>query len=193
LLFLYSLEDTFGTDFVHRLSHAELPLQDLRLISQLKMMYLSGFNLVDLEPLRLLKRLKVLYSKDNDFTNIEPLSELQDLEEVGFLCFGSQNPSYLPLQNLSKLKYLSFEIQSVEELEMVLNMPQLQEFNSIVPFEINPILFLKCSKLKKLIITDCSDDMQVREITEKQIQELRSKGIDLSWIRDYASGLTYEF
>lgn len=181
MVFLYALEDNLGKDFPNKLLQKEPTIQDLRLMSQLKIMYLSGFQLTDTEPLRLLKRLKILQSEANNFTNLEALGELTDLEDLLLIIYENPKPSHLFLKNLTKMRMLGFDASTQEELEVVLKMPNLRNLFLFTPFEVNPAMFLACESLKRLVVSDKNTPPIPNPDKQTAINALREKNIHVDW------------
>jgi hypothetical protein len=186
-VFLYAFEDALGKDSVNKLAQKEPTTQDLRLMSQLKIMYLSGFQLTDLAPLKLLKSLKILSSEGNAFESIELLSEFTSLEELHLIIYNNPISSHVCLKNLSKLRILTFDAIHPEDLNIILNMPNLRDLYVFAMFDVHPNIFMQCSSLKRLIITERANHPEMNPSKQELIHQLRAKNIDITWESEYIS------
>jgi len=170
-------EHIYSKKLLESLLASQLNLEDLRNISQMNMLYISGFELTDLAPLHIFKGLKLLDSESNPLQNIDALEHLTQLEKLTLIIYESKKPNHQVLKNLTKLRYLSFDPETTEELSVIQKMPQLRTFYTILPFELDATVLENLSHLKKVVGYSPSISKNSKEILEK----LRTQGVDVTW------------
>lgn len=179
-IFRFVLEDQLGKEFLDTYHNEPVSIEDLRLIAKLKILYLSGYQLNNLEPVSILKGLKILLSEGgNEFENLDALEHLKNLEELQIALISDTKPSTKVIQNLDKLRLLYFDPATIEEVNSLKKLPQLRELNFMAFFEVDAAIFIDFLALKKLSVSECGgmDD----SIKQENIQKLRDKGIEVIW------------
>jgi hypothetical protein len=181
MIFKIVLEGLFPKDFIDKINNTPPTLEDLRLISQIKILYLSGYDFTNLKPARLLKGVKLLaWEGGGDFESWDGLEELTQLEELHItIYFSDKKPNHLFLSNLKKLRHLTFDPYTEKELRIVQQLPQLRSLYFVADFEADPSIFLKLPKLKTLFASDRSKARNPKK--QKVIDQLREKGVEVTW------------
>lgn len=180
MIFKFVLEDQFGKERLDEYHAMPVTLEQLQLISKLKILYLSGYYLESLEPIKPMKHVKILLSESgNEFTDLSPLAHLTELEELQISLISDTKPSTKVMQDLAKLRILYFDPATIEEVTSLKKLPQLRELDFIAFFEVDASIFMDFPALKKISISECGGIAD--PIKQKNIQTLRDKGIEVIW------------
>ncbi|MCU0438054.1 MAG: hypothetical protein MUC49_09055 [Raineya sp.] len=166
----------YSKDLLGQLLETPLSLEDLRNISKMKMLYAGGFGLTDLTPIHILKGLKVLELEANPLQNVDVIGELLNLEKLTLIIYESNKPKQ-NLHNLTKMRDLSFDPSSQEELEAIIKMPNLRTFYTLLTFELDASIFDGLNNLKKIV--GCSPS--IKEGSQEILENLRKKGVEVHW------------
>ncbi|TAE73608.1 MAG: hypothetical protein EAZ85_06605 [Bacteroidetes bacterium] len=176
ILLGYSLGQSI--DFIISTNLAnEITMQDLRLISQLKYLNGSSYQINEISPLGMLKGLKILELENPHFSDIAVLKDLINLEYLSI--FGNDSiKDFSALQHLKKLQYLHFLPQKQEDLENIRFLENIRELNfGTLFFEFDYAIFEQFPKLKKL-----SGFAQPLSDSEMNIlKNLHQKGVIIDW------------
>ncbi|KOY85112.1 hypothetical protein AD998_02150 [bacterium 336/3] len=167
----------YSKDLLGQLLETPLSPEDLRNISKMKMLYAGGFELTDLTPIHILKGLKILELEANPLQNIDAIGGLTDLEKLTLIIYESSKPSQINLQNLTKMRDLSFDPSSQEELEVITKMPNLRTFYTLLNFELDASVFEGLQHLKKIV--GCSPS--IKKGSQEILDNLRKKGVEVHW------------
>ena len=182
---IYSdFERKYGSKILEELTQKTPSLQDLRNLSQLKIMILSGADISDLTPLKMLKGLKLLELESMPLKNIDALGELITLEALSMMIYDDIQQSCI--KNLINLRDLRFEPKTPEELAYIKNMPNLRKIYGITSFEIDANIFKNMPKLKTVFGQSFLKNEQTKDTENKLIfDELRNSGVKVNWIVEF--------
>lgn len=178
-MMLYStFERLEGNDKLNELRAYQPTIEELRLISQLSIMVVSGMNVGDLEPLRMLKGLRILDSEDNQIEDLKAILEATSLEFLVLVTFHKPKPDHTVLRNLTKLKELIFDPCTQEELDMIEGFQGLRKASLTCKFEADLTVLTKLKNLKRV---SGSDREPFSEAKKAIIEQLRNNGVEINW------------
>lgn len=153
-------------------------VEELRLISQLSIMVISGMDFENLDPLAMLKGLRIIDSEENPLKNLDGIKELTDLEYLTVVTYSKPKPDHLVLSNLTKLRELVIDPTKQEELDMLGEFTYLRKVSLTCKFEADLSVLLKLKNLKTII---GSDREPASASKRALIEQLRNNGVEVNW------------
>jgi len=143
-----------GQEKLNEFKSYQPSIGELRLISQLSIMVVSGMNVSDLEPLRMLKGLRILDSEDNQIEDLDAISEARSLEFLLLVTFHKPKPNHTVLKNLKNLKELVFDPCTQEEFDMIQGFTELRKASLTCKFEAEISALTQLNNLKSVSGSD---------------------------------------
>ncbi|MEN9302213.1 MAG: hypothetical protein RL264_642 [Bacteroidota bacterium] len=186
-----TFEEIFGKSLSDSLLERVPTLNELQLMSRLKILYTGEFNFTDLEPIRILRDLRLFYSEATPFENVDALEEMTHLEDVCLIVYGAK-PNLSWLAKLSELRKLYVDFYQPEHIQLLSNKPKLKELTLFSEVEFDPDVLLHLPELKKLTVSYPNTTGIPEPSIQKIVQELRNKGIQVQWDSEFMQDEQYE-
>ncbi len=180
-------EQEHGKEYMLKIMSEEPGIKNLRLISQMKLLYASNANLKTLDPLKMLPNLILLELEINPLNDIDALEKLTKLESLTLISTGDLNPSQSSISKLEKMRDLTYDPSNQVELDSIINMPRLRTFYTILDFEPNLKVLESLSELEKIVGSSPSLD----EHATKMLQSLEKDGVSISWETENGTIMSY--
>ena len=185
-----TFEEIFGKSLSESLLGRTPTINELQLMSRLKILYTGGFNFTDLEPIRILRDLRLFYSEATPFENVDALEEMTSLEDVCLIVYGAK-PNLSWQGNLTQLRKLYVDIYRAEDVKYLINKPKLRELTVFSEVEFDPTVLLHLPELKKLTVSYPNTTGIPDPFIQNIVQELRNKGIQVQWDSEFMQDEQY--
>lgn len=185
-----TFEEIFGKSLSDSLLERTPTINELQLMSRLKILYTGGFNFTDLEPIRILRDLRLFYSEATPFENVDVLEEMTSLEDVCLIVYGAK-PNLSWLAKLSELRKLYVDFYQPEHIQLLTNKPKLKELTLFSEVEFDQTVLLHLPELKKLTVSYPNTTGIPDPFIQNIVQELRNKGIQVQWDSEFMQDEQY--